>query len=189
MQSPYYRFLNLPFDFFDKQSLVEEKSKNLNQYENRHWNNLTEIFYPATHDFFLKFNYKIINAELFYTPPRGELVWHIDMNPPEDFMKINFVWGSDSHMMLWGELKKLDGNYQTSKTRVDTQYIRLNNSDVVLKEGISIDSPTIVNVGKPHKILNYSDSGRWCLSIILTCDDRRILFEDAVDALNEYVVN
>lgn len=189
LSNNYYRFLTLPFEFFDQRGLTEQKSKNLNRLRNNHWNNLTEILYPSTYNFFSKFNYKIINVELFYTPPNGELVWHIDMNPPEEFMKINFVWGADSHLMLWGELKNNDRTYQTSKTKVDTQYIRLDDSDVIVKEGISIDKPAIVNVGKPHKILNYSEVGRWCLSIILTYCDQRIMFKDAVYTLNEYVVD
>lgn len=189
MLSPYYRFVRFPFHFFDQEKLTSKKSKNLNIDQNNHWNNLVEVFNDSAHDFFSKFNYEITNAELFYTAPKRELAWHIDMNPPEDFMKINFVWGSESHSMLWGELKNPSITYETSLTKVSSQYIKLTNTDIFLKKTLFIDNPVIVNVGRPHKIYNYSEKGRWCLSMILCSQGRRILFNDAVKALSEYVAD
>ena len=188
MQSYYYRFLQFPFDFFNQEELSKEMSKNLNLSKNKHWDKLANIFTHDTHELFSKFDYKILNAELFYTAPLGYLGWHIDMNPPEDFIKINFVWGASSHLMLWGELKNPAKIYQTSRTDVASQYIRLVDNDVVFKESLTINQPVIVNVGIPHKILNRDTVGRWCLSMIITHQDRRILFKDAVNTLNEYAV-
>lgn len=189
MPSNYYRFLNLSTIFFDQDLLTQTISKNLNKFKNNHWDHLDSIIYDSGIDFFSKFDYKIINAELFYTAPNSSIVWHTDMNPPEDFMKINFVWGSDKHLMTWGELKDSNKNYSTSKTKVESQYIRLNADDIIKTESIQIDKPTIINSGKPHRVLNFDERGRWCLSLIIMKDNKRILFKDAINALNEYVVN
>ena len=189
MRSHYYRFLQFPFEFFNQENLSNEMSKDLDLSKNKHWDKLVDIFNLDTHKLFSKFDYKIINAELFYTAPLGDLVWHIDMNPPEDFMKINFVWGASSHLMLWGELKDPTKIYQTSNTEVASQYIRLADYDVVFKESATINQPVMVNVGRPHKILNRDSVGRWCLSMIITHQNRRILFKDAINTLNEYAAD
>jgi len=189
MQSPYYRFIEIPSNFFDKEKITVDLSKNLDKNKNKHWNNLNHFFDASIFSFFSSIDYNLINSELFYTPPYGDLIWHIDMNPPEDFIKINFVWGSTFHYMLWGELKDLSKTRQTSKTEVDTQYIKLSNDEVILKESITIVKPALVNVGRPHKVLNHDKIGRWCLSLILTQNDQRILFENAVRKLSEYVVS
>jgi hypothetical protein len=189
MPSPYYRFVEFPFHFFDQERLASEKSKDLDVHQNNHWNRLVDIFEDSAHDFFSKFNYDITNAELFYTAPKRGLEWHIDMNPPEDFMKINFVWGSESHAMCWGELKNSSSTYETSFTKVSSQYIKLASTDIFLKKMLFVDRPVIVNVGRPHRIYNYSEKGRWCLSMILCAQGKRILFDDAVNTLSEYVVD
>ncbi len=189
MPSPYYRFLNLPDIFFDKDQLSFDLSKNIDRTKNKHWNNLNYVFNDKTFLFFSMLDCSLINSELFYTPPCGKLVWHIDMNPPEDFIKINLVWGSASHDMCWGELRDPAKSYFTSKTEVDTQYIKLSDEEVIQTETVQIIKPALVNIGRPHRILNYSDQGRWCLSSILTHNDQRLLFNDAIRRFNEYVVN
>lgn len=189
MLSSYYRFIKIPFNFFNKDDLDKLVIKELDKSKNKHWNHLTNIFNKDSHEFFSKFQYNIINAELFYTPPYGRLLWHIDMNPPEDFMKINIVWGSKNHKMAWGELVDTNKKYPTSKTEVSSQYIKLDDNEVIPKESITVDKPIIANVGRPHKILNDDINGRWCLSIMLTKNNKRILFKDAIIDLSEYVVN
>lgn len=188
MLSPYYRLLEIPVEVFDKEKLSTKKSQTIDVHKNYHWNGLVDVLNNEAHNFFSKFNYQVSNVELFYTPPGGILEWHIDMNPPEDFMKINFVWGSESHCMCWGELKNPSKHYETSITRVSSQYIKLTGLDVFLKKTLFINVPTLVNVGKPHKIYNYGENGRWCLSIILCHQGKRIMFADAVNKLSEYVV-
>lgn len=185
----YYRLLNFPFNFFDKKKIEKDMYGNFDPRKNKQWSSLSQYYNSQSREFFKKFDYELINAELFYTPPLGRLKWHIDMYPPEDFVKINFVWGSTDHVMEWGELKIPTTNMTVSKTEVNTQYVLLNDEDVIDIISVKIGDCALVNVGKPHRIRNFSLRPRWCLCTILTRQSKRILFESAVSDLNEYVVD
>lgn len=189
MLSPYYRFLTLPEIFFDKDQISFDLSKSIDQNKNNHWNQLNYIFNDKIFSFFSSLDCTLINSELFYTPPFGRLPWHIDMNPPEDFVKINYVWGSENHIMCYGETKDTNKIFVTSKTAVNTQYISLDDNEVLNVTAVKINQPVIINAGRPHKIVNFDSTGRWCLSLIITKNDRRILFKDAIEIFSEYVVN
>jgi hypothetical protein len=189
MLSNYYRYLNLPEDSFDKNKLSSDVSIDLDKNRNKHWNRLDNYFTNDIKEWLLKFNYTLTNAELFYTAPFGQLPWHIDMNPPENFVKINFVWGSKNHLMEWGELKNANISIDTFRTEVGSQYSKFTQDQIDSKIAITITKPILVNVGKPHRVVNLSREGRWCFCMILTCNDRRIFFNDAVNTLNEYVLD
>jgi len=189
MLSNYYRYLNFSENCFDKEKLVSDLSKDLIKDKNKHWDHLENYFASEIRDLLSTFNYRLINAELFYTAPFDRLPWHVDMNPPEDFIKINFVWGSKLHVMQWGELKNPDIPMETLRTEVESQYAKFHPSQIDPRASITIDKPILVNVGRPHRVVNLSQDGRWCFCMILTCNDRRIFFDDAVKTLNEYVVD
>jgi hypothetical protein len=184
----YYRLLNLPILCFDKENLETSVLGSFDTNKNKHWTGLSSWFSNEAISFFSKFDYKIINAELFYTPPHGELLWHIDMNPPEDFIKINFVWGSTNHVMEWGELTSSNFTPVVQKTEVNSQYIKLTEKNVSPTKKVQIHNAALVNVGRPHRVLNYSDNARWCFCMILEQNSKRINFQKAVIDLSEYVV-
>jgi len=184
----YYRLLNFPFDFFDKEKIEKDMHGNFDPKKNKQWSSLDQYYNSQSREFFKKFDYELINAELFYTPPSGRLKWHIDMNPPEDFIKINFVWGSNNHIMEWGELKK-NSSMITRKTEVDSQYVSLSENDIISMKKIKIEKSALVNVGRPHRIINYSIEPRWCLCTILSYKSKRIIFDQAISDLSEYVVD
>jgi hypothetical protein len=189
LSNNYYRLLDFPFNFFDKEKIEKDMQGSFDPTKNKQWSSLTRYYNSESREFFKKFNYDLINAELFYTPPLGRLKWHIDMYPPEDFIKINFVWGSTDHVMEWGELKTSTSNMTVSKTEVDTQYVLLNDTDVTSVISVKIRDCALVNIGRPHRIRNLSSRPRWCLCAILTHQSTRIPFTSAAEALNEYVVD
>ena len=189
LSNNYYRLLNFPFDFFDKEKIEKDMRGNFDSTKNKQWSSLAQYFNSQSRKFFKKFDYELINAELFYTPPLGQLKWHIDMHPPEDFIKINFVWGSTNHLMEWGESKISSSDMIVSKTEVDTQYVLLNSRDVTDIISVEIKDCALVNIGRPHRVRNFSSHPRWCLCAILTHRSKRITFESAAATLNEYVVD
>jgi hypothetical protein len=150
LQNRYYRLLNLPIHFFDRTALTRNLLGTFDNNKNKHWNKIDYIFNESARIFFSNFNYKLINAELFYTPPSGQLLWHIDMNP---------------------------------------HYIKLAEHEIHSICKVQIDNVALVNVGRPHRVVNYSKNPRWCLCAILERDSRRITFDQAVSDLNGYVVN
>jgi len=186
MPSPYFNFLTIDFQICDVEFMCSQLD-NFDRSKNKHWNHLKNFISKDIEIFLHKFDIEVLDVELFYTPPHGFLPWHTDMNPPEDFVKINYVWGSLHHLMCYGEIISKDQIFNTSKTEVGSQYIGLQEKDVYNVTAVKINKPTIINAGRPHKILNFDSTSRWCLSLIITKNHRRILFEDALDIFNEYV--
>jgi len=41
----------------------------------------------------------------------------------QDFIKINFVWGSDDHVMEWGESIAVNKDYELQPTQAGTTYV------------------------------------------------------------------
>jgi hypothetical protein len=117
-------------------------------------------------------------------------MFHVDINPPRDYVKINFIWGSDHHVMQWGESKSFSQPVPALKTVVGTDYLSYHETEIDIKESLTIENPVLVNVGRPHRVLNYSQSGRWCLCLIprRKKTNQRILFQDALDLFSMSVL-
>lgn len=191
----YCRFLNLPDTFFDKEQLTDELKKDLVVYNNqagRHWRNWgyqnTPFNQQAT-EWAASLGCVIANAEVFYTKPKGILPWHVDMNPPGSISKINFVWGATDHVMEFGNIKNPDIPKFSMSTRVNSNYLSYDPAEISNITPFVLDKPALLNVGRPHRVVNNSDVGRWCLCLILFKDNKRILWNDAMTLFSEYVVD
>lgn len=196
MSSNYYKFVKFPVKCFHKDSLLDELSsydlKVKTTPAGRHWRNWgsrTSIITDELHTLLDRVNCEVAEAEVFYTAPYSILPWHIDMNPPADNTKLNFVWGSSNHKMNFGEIRDLSALNLTSITAAGSQYVEFTAAQVEFKESIQLSHPALVNSGRPHNIVNWSSNGRWCLSVILTHNKNRILFNEALQLFNEYVLN
>lgn len=195
-QLSYYKFLNLPSNSFNKELLMNE----LAEYDltikttpaGRHWRNWghrTSLLTNELYTLLDSINCDVLEAEVFYTAPFSILPWHIDMNPPADNTKLNFVWGNANHKMRFGEIADYSTLSTTSTTQAGSQYVEFNDSQVIPKEIVCLYKPALINSGRPHNIVNWSPEGRWCLSVILTHNNNRILFDDAVKMFSEYVLD
>ena len=192
--NPYYRLLNFP-NCFDQDKLEQELSDGQVSFENGHWKKpewvgrttvLSEDFHVWLWE---TFKCTVINIEVFYTAPLWGRGWHLDMNPPSDFVKINYAWGDPlKSEMQWGQSNTVK-ELITSSTTAGTQYVGYKDDEVVLDKTISFNKPALVNVGRPHRIINYSNYGRWCLCIVPGFNGKRILFPDAVNIFSEYVLD
>ena len=192
----YYKFLNFPIECVNWRyvnKLIEDydltikttPAGNYWRYNEVRTCILTEDF----HNLLDHLNCTVLAAELFYTAPYNILPWHIDMNPPRDNVKLNFVWGSDSHEMQFGEIKDFSPLRNTSILGESSPYVEFLPPQIEVKNKVQLTFPALVNSGRPHRVVNKSSQGRWCLSIIITRIGRpdRILFEEAVNLLSEYV--
>jgi hypothetical protein len=188
----HYRFLNIVDGCFDKVGIENTFSRFLDRNKNNQWRDWArpcDIFDTAVVEWVGDLDCEIANIELFYTIPQClERMFHIDMDPPRDFVKINFVWGSQDHIMQWGD--PVDSRARpTAKTVVGTSYISYHDTEIAITESVKVEKPILVNVGKPHRVLNYSDQGRWCLCLIprhrQTGD--RILFDQALEVFKDYI--
>lgn len=185
--SEYYRYLDISPNCFDRNHIEAVFSKFLDQNKNNQWRDWTRpesLFSSDIRAWLDSLGCVIGNIELFYTIPQClERVFHIDMDPPRDYVKINFIWGSDQHVMQWGESKSLSQTLSSSKTVVGTDYLSYHETDIDIRESLTIKNPVLVNVGRPHRVLNYRDQGRWCLCLIprRKKTNQRILFQEALD--------
>lgn len=191
----YCRFLKLPGEFFNKEELMDELKGDLVTYNNaagRHWRNWEyerTPFNDLAKEWARSLGCTFANAEVFYTKPGGILPWHTDMNPPGPISKINFVWGSDNHSMDFGEIKHPETHRPSRDTMVNSQYTMYAHHEISNVTSFKLDRPALLNVGKPHRVVNFSTEGRWCLCMILWKDGERIFWEDALKLFSEYVLD
>lgn len=196
LSNPYFKPLEFPWECFDKLRIVNEVKDSHYTILNGHWKRWgykSDIFIPELHDLLDSVNCEVLAAEVFYTSPGNALSWHTDMGPiAQDFIKINFVWGSDNHAMEWGESIAINKEYELQPTQAGTTYVHFKKEEVQFTAAHTLTSPTIVNVGRPHRVVNYSPTqGRWCLCLIPGVKGRpgRIMFDEALQIFNAYVIN
>jgi hypothetical protein len=106
-----------------------------------------------------------IKAMVFRTPPRNKCSIHVDGFLTHQQWGVNWVWGND-HLMSWWKPNspklKLE-NFK--KTNAKTPYLFWDDDDVTLLESVKITKPVIIKTGVPHRVENFSDSDRWCLTV------------------------
>jgi len=189
----FYR--NLKIDTpFDKEILIKDLSKEILSPDRifmcKRWGYRDPIFSNPFHQLLDNLSCYVANAEIFYIPSNKQLEWHIDMYPPMDFVKINFVWNSDNHSMMWGKCINEDKKISISLTQMDTEYVKYEDKEIKPLESVKISEkfPALVNVGIPHKVVNISPLPRWCFSIVPHHNNKRILFDDALKIFKNYIV-
>ncbi len=105
--------------------------------------------------------------DIFIQPPKWEMHVHIDQHDSfEDVAKLNFAWcdGVGYSKMRWYDA---DESSSTIKGNAGGLY---RNWDKQLAKFVyehQILTPTLVNPGKPHNIINDTDHPRICVSIPL----------------------
>jgi hypothetical protein len=106
-----------------------------------------------------------IKAMIFRTPPHNKCSIHVDGFVTHKQWGINWVWGDD-HLMSWwkpNSHKISLENFQ--RTNANTPYLFWKDEDVTLLESVKIVNPVIVKTGVPHRVENFSDTERWCLTV------------------------
>jgi hypothetical protein len=188
----HYCPLNISDNCFDKETFVKELSKDFDPTKFHIWKNWglrTDLFYKEFTDWLDKHNCYVFFAEAFYTPPGGRMMWHIDTELPSNFIKINFVWGSNNHIMQWGECINPSKSLTPEITNANTNYLKFTNSEIKIIDSTVIKNPTIVNIGVPHRVINNDRTGRWCLSVNIHREGSRIPFPIATSIFSEYVLD
>ena len=162
----YFQPLNIPSDYFDKERIYKELEIYFNPNKVsvwKHWGEHTDLLNDEFHLWLKDLGCKVFFAEVFYTPPNTNMIWHIDTQTQSDFVKINFVWGSTNHLMQWGRLKT-PKPITPNVTLAGTKFLEFKDYEVEVVESTTIKTPTVVKIGVPHRVVNRDTSGRWCLS-------------------------
>jgi hypothetical protein len=188
----YYQPLEFPVEAFDKDTLINSIKRSFDPKKLSIWKIDTSMFTKEIHLLVESVGCKIFYAELFHTPPRTNLVWHLDANKSGNFMRINFVWGSNKQLMQWGRLVKETAGFEdrTYPTMTGTVSINFKEHEVHVLENYVITTPTIVCVGVPHRVVNFGNTSRFCLSMNLyTKNGEKLLFEESKQLFSEYVLD
>jgi len=197
MSNIYYRYLNLPFSFIDEEKITKDYSNmaNFDPNKNGQWRIdgiNPNIFNKKAYKWLTAFNCHAGVAEIFYTAPHSKIMYHIDYSgfyPVFDYVKFNFVWGpKENHYMKWGEPKYGVSN-EVGYNSCGSPHILYKMDEIDEKESVCITQPILVNVGRPHRAINDSDVGRWCLCLIpkTNIDGCRIEFNQAIELFKYYI--
>lgn len=194
--SDFYKFLNIPFavdtDYLFKIWNIESNNrKSLRRFENKQ--DILKIFTDDIWKILNKLKCDVIVSEAFYTPPFGRIGWHTDVNGFNqifNYVKINFVWSeSSNHEMQWGVNKNTNFRADIGYNKAGSAHLSYEDTDMVIIDRVKIDNTILVNVGQPHRVINNSSKGRYCVCLIPKKNDHRISFEEAVELFNDYILN
>jgi hypothetical protein len=143
---------------------------------------------PAFESWLKNFNLYIPRLEIFHTESNRMTGWHTDMNPPTDWVKINWVYEEGVSHMEWAELN-VSGPLKSLPSVAGTSYVRFEPETTKTACRHNLKGPTLINVGKPHRIDNRKNTDRWCLSCILWHTDKkcRVSWKDAVEIFKDYL--
>jgi hypothetical protein len=193
--SNYYKFINIPTVLFDQQQIeadlaeIVKVSNNPAGRQVRHWGWNESPFNAKAYNWIESLGLTIGRAEVFYTLPGGTLPWHDD-GEQADNVKFNFIWGSDNHLMYFGELANPTVQLTRIQNESGTYVTRYNSSDLKNIETIKINKPIIFNGNLPHQVTNFDTTqSRWCLSMLLWKDGKRLTWPEALAIFSEYVLD
>jgi len=135
-----------------------------------------------------QFGLHIQRLEIFHTEPNRTTGWHIDMNPPRDWIKLNWIYETGISHMEWGELN-IESLLNSAISSGGTSYVKFESKEVSTICKHSFKGPTLINSGRPHRIDNIKSTDRWCLSAIPWYSDKRcrVGWNDAIKIFRDYL--
>jgi len=128
-------------------------------------------------------------VEAFYTPPYGgKIPIHTDTPELSDVVKINWTYGAPKSKLIWWEPKH-EKYIDTFQTEFGSPYLTAKERHCKKLLEVEINKPSLVNIGTFHSTWNPTEEGRWTLSLPLVhiSSERRVLWDEALDKLSEYV--
>lgn len=195
MDNPFYRSMLLPKSLC-KDGIIEEFSGELEDPSlNKMWRldgELIQRVIPEGGQSWLQeLGCHVDLCEVFYLSPGSEIRWHTDTNgktPVFNYTKINYVFSKSSDQsMSWGET--INGEPGViGYNSVGSPHIRFQEDEIRTKDTASLNGPTLVNVGVPHRADNNSDMGVWYFCFILKRNEFRLSFDEAIVVLRKYLV-
>lgn len=137
-------------------------------------------------------NLKVYNADIFTTNCMYDNCIHIDAIPGlelDDHPKINFIFGYKKAPMIWYRELVPKKRSHMKPTVLGTGYYEFPIDSVEEIDRTYIKSSCIVQAGIPHMVVNNSLHNRYCVSIVLTKNNKFFTFNQLVEELKEYIVN
>lgn len=187
---PFYRnLINVPKIPCDLNLLSARFNLRPDQYFHKVFDYENHIWLSSEFETWLKsLGLHIQRLEIFHTEHDRITGWHTDMNPPTDWVKINWVYEEGVSHMEWADLN-IDGPLISLPSVAGTSYVRFEPEKTKTACRYNLKGPTLINSGRPHRIDNSKSTDRWCLSAIPWHTDRqcRVLWNEAVEIFKDYL--
>lgn len=180
----YHRYLKLTEDYvpkvdFSKWSLVEWEWHNFKTI------NLDQLNNPKLVKFLLSKNLTSNWIQVFYTAPKTNSLIHSDNNNYENWSKIVFQYGAKGSTMRWWTSDEII-NHDTGHGEI----LISKPENSILQYEVEIGTSSLVNVGPLHSSHNDTNQPRFAITLALFhLDKKRVLWEDALEILSEYIKN
>jgi hypothetical protein len=134
---------------------------------------------------FLNLGLSIRLIEIFYRQPNAVGNIHSDTSIPGDYAKLNWVYGNG--IMNWYKIAGIN-NSTIHITDINSHAIYYKESEVELVHSQKVGQPSLVQVGCPHKVINF-DSERVCISLVFESINtkQRLTFQEAKTLFKDYI--
>jgi len=122
---------------------------------------------PEIISLFDKLGLILQRVQVFHKKPSNDKVWAIHTDSTvsgEDFAKVNWVYGGQGSLMKWYK-QKPNISKTTSSFPHGPGVMLYTEDEVELVYSTELPSPSIVQVGIPHDVVNPLEE-RYCISII-----------------------
>ena len=180
----YCAYLNIPFSLFKEHvdPLQLPKIRHFKLDKDEFINDKLIIWFT-----FLKLEIHLI--EVFYTPPNITGGIHIDVTGG-DYTKLNWQFGGKDSVMNW--YSETETNFSKKGiTSIGSSYISVDADTAIKVHSQSIQNPSLVQVGIPHNIENFSED-RWVVSVVYKYPiDNYIIrptWKRSLSLFNEYLI-
>ena len=154
----YCAYLNIPF------SLFKESVDPLQLPKTRHFKlDKNEVLTDDLQNWFTSLKLEIFLVEVFYTLPNQIGTIHID-SVGGDYTKLNWQFGGKDSVMNWYS-ETTPNSRKKTMTAIGSNSISFDNDTVTKVHTQAIQNPSLVQVGVPHNIENFSED-RWVVSVV-----------------------
>ena len=163
-------------------------SIDLNEFYNNMYMSLKhDMLNPNLVDLLRSVGLRVTFIEKFRRFPNEQTQIHTD-GAGGDYVKINWVLGSEGSTMLWYQPKPGQQKTITKNSVRNTSYISYTADEVDCVYIKEIKSPSLVQVGIPHNV-HTSDKMRLCISLVLKPikGNSRISMHQAQKLLSNYI--
>jgi hypothetical protein len=180
----YCAYLNIPFPLFkghvDSFQLPKIKHFKLDK---------DEFINDELINWFTFLKLEIYLIEVFYSPPNVIGVIHID-SVGGDYTKLNWQFGGKDSIMNW--YSETTPNARKKRiTSIGSNSITFDTDNVTKVHHQAIQNPSLIQVGVPHNIENFSED-RWVVSVVYKYPiDNYIIrptWKRSLSLFNEYLI-
>lgn len=182
MSNTYHHYLKIPVGFIP---VFPDGSQVISSYDKK-------LITKEFRDWIESLGLAIGSSEVFHIRPNDaghldHIPIHNDATEFNNHVKINFVYSDTASTMNWYTYKDTD-LLETLTTPIGTGYITTPRDNCKLVYSAEVGRPSLVNTGMLHDVSPVT-STRYCFSFPLLQNGQRLIWENAVNIFQEYIVD